>query len=65
MTTNQRSSRYSSISDAAEYLGCNERTIRRYIAEGKFPGYRMGRLLRVNLNEVDAAFTVIRAGGAS
>jgi excisionase family DNA binding protein len=44
------------MKDAAEYLGVTDRTIRQMITEGKFRGYRSNaRLIRVDLNEVDAA----------
>ena len=47
--------RYATLATAADYAGgCDERTLRRYIASGKLTAYRMGpRLVRVDLNEVD------------
>ena len=43
------------LDDAAEYVSCNERTIRRYIAAGRLTGYRVGpRLIRVDLDELEA-----------
>jgi excisionase family DNA binding protein len=40
---------------AADYLGVDKRTVRTYIAQGRFNAYRIGnRLLRVDLNEVEA-----------
>jgi excisionase family DNA binding protein len=57
--------RYASLSDAAEYLGVNEKTVRRRIADGTLTGYRLGgRLLRVDLNELDQAFRPIPTGKA-
>ena len=51
----ERDRRLATLSGAAQYAECNPRTIRRYIAAGRLTGYRMGpRLLRVDLNEVDA-----------
>jgi excisionase family DNA binding protein len=47
--------RYASLVDAAEYLGVNERTIRRHISAGDLPAYRLGRLVRVDLDELDQA----------
>lgn len=48
--------RYASIATVAEYLGVNERTVRNMIAAGRLTGYRSGRrLVRLDLNEVDAA----------
>jgi excisionase family DNA binding protein len=46
--------RYATLSEAAEYLRVDEKTIRRYISQGQLAGYRLGRrLIRVDLNEVD------------
>lgn len=48
--------RYISLQAAAEYLGVTDRTVRAMIADGRLTGYRNGpRLVRVDLNEVDAA----------
>ena len=50
--------RYVSIAEAAEYLGVTTRTIRQMIADGRLTGYRSGtRLVRLDINEVDAAMT--------
>jgi excisionase family DNA binding protein len=47
--------RYVTLADAAAYVGCNERTIRRAIAAGEITGYRIGaRLVRVDLDQLDA-----------
>lgn len=55
--------RYASLGDAANYIGgCNPRTIRKHIAAGQLTAYRLGRLIRVDLNEVDA---LMKAGNAS
>jgi len=54
-----------SIADAAAYARVHPRTIRRAIAAGRLTGYRMGpRLIRVDLNELDAMLRPIPAGGA-
>jgi excisionase family DNA binding protein len=56
--------RYARLAEAAEYLGCTDRTIRQMIADGRIRGYRSGtRLVRVDLNEVDAAMKPF--GGAA
>lgn len=56
--------RYRKISEVAEYLGVTDRTIRQMIADGRLTGYRSGnRLVRVDLNEVDAAMKPF--GGAA
>ena len=46
--------RYASLAKAAEYADCNERTLRRHIASGELTGYRLGRVIRIDLNELDA-----------
>lgn len=59
-----RRRRFVSISDAAEYAACNPKTIRRRIADGALKGYRMGpRLVRVDLNELDAMLRPIPTAG--
>lgn len=51
----QNAPRYAPIGEAASYLGVHPKTLRRRIAAGELTGYRMGsRILRVNLDEVDA-----------
>lgn len=56
--------RLESITSAAEYVGTSPRTIRRYVAAGRLTGYRLGpRLVRVDLNELDAMLRPIPAGG--
>ncbi|WP_072751694.1 helix-turn-helix domain-containing protein [Rhodococcus maanshanensis] len=48
--------RLSTIAEAAETLSVSTRTIRRYIAAGRFTAYRVGpRLIRVDLSELDTA----------
>lgn len=60
----RRARRYAKLSEAAEYLGVTDRTIRQMIADGRLTGYRSGkRLVRVDLNEVDAAMQPF--GGAA
>lgn len=59
---------YVSLAQAAEHVGVSERTIRRWIADGRLAGYRVGpRLLRVDRAELEALFsaipTAIRRGG--
>jgi excisionase family DNA binding protein len=46
--------RYASLAKAAEYADCNKRTLRRHIASGDLTGYRLGRVIRIDLNELDA-----------
>jgi excisionase family DNA binding protein len=56
--------RYAKLKEAADYLGVTERTVRQMIADGRLTGYRNGsRLVRVDLNELDAAMKPF--GGAA
>lgn len=56
-----------SIAQGAERADVSTRTIRRWIAQGLLTGYRVGpRLMKVDLNEVDAiARPIPTAGGAA
>lgn len=56
--------RLETIEGAADYLRTTPRTIRRAIAEGRINGYRFGkRMIRVDLDEIDAALRPIRTAG--
>lgn len=56
--------RWASLKDAADYLDVTDRTIRQMITDGKIRGYRTNqRLVRVDLNEIDAALQPF--GGAA
>lgn len=56
--------RWASLQVTADYLGVSDRTVRNMIADGRIRGYRNGsRVMRVDLNEVDAAMTPF--GGAA
>jgi excisionase family DNA binding protein len=43
-----------STQDAAKRLGVTPRTLYRFIDEGQLPAYRLGRVIRLQLAEVDA-----------
>lgn len=59
-----RPRRWATLKTAAEYLACSERHVRDMIARGEITGYRMGsKSVRVDLNEIDDAMTVIPTGG--
>ena len=63
-TPNKAIRRLDSIEHAADYLGVSTKTIRRYIAAGRVAGYRTGpRLIRVDLNELDAMLRPIPTVG--
>lgn len=51
---------------AAKYAGCAPRTLRRRISEGTITGYRLGsgRLVFIDLNEIDAMLTPIPTVGS-
>lgn len=54
------SRRYAPLAAAAEYADCSTKTVRRRIADGSLTGYRFGpRIIRVDLNEVDALLSPI------
>ena len=43
------------IANAAAYLGVSHKTVRRLIAEGKLPAFRVaGRAIRVHADDVEA-----------
>ncbi|MCF4122079.1 helix-turn-helix domain-containing protein [Antribacter sp. KLBMP9083] len=61
-TTLQHRTHLVSLSEAAEAFGVSVKTIRRRIADGTIAGYRVGRLIRVDLEEVRERLVVqIRA----
>lgn len=57
MTTRQRTRRREriGIEDAADLLGVERQTIRRFITTGRLPAYRVGdKIIRVNRADVEA-----------
>lgn len=49
---------------ASEHLGISEKTLRRYVAEGRIPAYRMGaRLLRFRSDDLDALMEPVPTAG--
>lgn len=58
------SRRWVSQAEAAEYLGITDRTLRRMIAAGRLPAYRLGpRLMRIDQADLDALMRPIPVGG--
>lgn len=56
--------RLASINEAAKHAAVSIKTIRRRVADGTLTGYRMGpRLIRVDLNELDAVLRPIPTAG--
>lgn len=62
-------SRYVTLQEGAEYLSITEQSLRRYIAEGRIQGYRLGkRALRVDRTDLDSLLIPVPSatrGGAS
>lgn len=62
-------SRYVPLKEGADYLSITEQSLRRYIAEGRIQGYRLGkRALRVDRTDLDALLIPVPSaarGGAS
>ena len=57
--------RYARIGEAAEYIGVADRTVRQMIADGRLTGYRSGgKIVRVDLNELDDAMVPFGGGAA-
>lgn len=62
--------RYASINEAAEYIGSSSKTISRLVGAGKLtryalPGKQRARIVRVDLNELDALLNPAFGGGPS
>ncbi|SDD89766.1 helix-turn-helix domain-containing protein [Nocardioides lianchengensis] len=52
------------INQASEYADVHPITIRRWVAAGRVPAYRAGpRLLKIDLNELDAMLRPIPTAG--
>ena len=54
-----------SIADAADALNINPKTVRRAIAEGRLPAYRVGKLIRLRRADLAAMATPIPTAGRS
>lgn len=58
--------RYETIAEAAERIGVHPKTLRRRIAEGKLPAYRLGhQIVRLNPADVDALLRPIPTAGVA
>ncbi len=65
-TTEPNLPRRASLADAGRRYDVSTRTLRRLIASGDLPGYRLGRrLIRVDLDELDALLRPIPTAGDS
>ncbi|MFI6424644.1 helix-turn-helix domain-containing protein [Promicromonospora sp. NPDC050880] len=56
--TPTRDARLVTLADAAEHFHVSVKTLRRRIADGTITGYRLGRLIRVDLNELTQRLVV-------
>jgi excisionase family DNA binding protein len=57
--------RFGSIQQAAAEADVCDKTIRRWIAQGRITAYRVGpRLIRIDLDQLDASFQQIGGGAA-
>lgn len=60
MLPDKPSSPYCSLAEAAEYLGVNDRTIRRAISAGRLRAYRLNaRQIRLRRQDLDGLLTRI------
>ena len=48
---------YETLQQVSKRTNLGERTLRRYIAEGKLTAYRAGRAIRLKPEDVDVLFT--------
>jgi excisionase family DNA binding protein len=44
---------YISVAEASELLGVSQKVIRADISRGRLPAYRVGRLVRIKLADID------------
>jgi len=42
------------VKDAAEFLGCSEAAVRKWIYQGRLPKVKVGRLTRLRQSDVEA-----------
>ncbi|MFN6553749.1 helix-turn-helix domain-containing protein [Mycolicibacterium septicum] len=52
-TQNPRARKLISTKQAAEQLNVSPNTVRALIARGRFTGYKVGRLVKVDANEIE------------
>jgi excisionase family DNA binding protein len=53
-----------SVADTARLLDCSEKVVRAEIRRGRLPEYRVGRLVRVRVSDIDRLRTPEPAGQA-
>lgn len=58
--------RYLTLSDAAEWLSLDEKTLRRWISQGRLTAYRVGpKLIRLDADEIENMIRVVPTAGTS
>ncbi len=58
--------RYLTLSDAAEWLSLDEKTLRRWVSQGRLTAYRVGpKLIRLDAAEVENMIRVVPTAGAT
>ncbi|OLT46932.1 hypothetical protein BJF85_00200 [Saccharomonospora sp. CUA-673] len=55
--------RYASLQAGSDYLDVTVKSLRNWIAQGRITGYRVGRHIKVDLNELDAFAEPIPTAG--
>lgn len=55
--------RLAQLSEAADYAACSKWTIRRRIADGQLRAFRNGRMIVVDLDDVDAMLRPVPSAG--
>jgi len=60
-----RRRRWASITQTADHLSKSERTVREMIYDGRLKGYRLGRTVFIDLNEVDDAMVEVSTPSCS
>lgn len=56
--------KYITIAETAEMLGVTKMTVRNMLSDGRLRGYRLGKVVRLRLSEVEAALAPFGCGVA-
>jgi excisionase family DNA binding protein len=54
MNVNDAKEKLVSVEDVAEYIGVKRDTVRNWIRQGLIPGYKIGKLWKLKMPEVEA-----------
>ncbi len=56
--------RYLTLSDAAEWLSLDEKTLRRWVSQGRLTAFRVGpKLIRLDADEIESMIRVVPTAG--